>query len=107
MANKIKKRCYASSTTKSIKNKSKLHTGLLDGPANKGACCKPEYLTYVKGESSKSLLILCCVVLSLLGMEPSPVTPLDKTNFSFARDCQLEIDSGLGMWVCVHFPSQC
>lgn len=34
-------------------------------------------------------------------------TPLEKTNYSFARDYQLEIDSRLGMGSCVHFFFQC
>ena len=33
-------------------------------------------------------------------------TPLENTNFSFVSGYQREITSALGMWACVHVPSQ-
>lgn len=34
-------------------------------------------------------------------------TPLERTNFTFTNNCQLETVSGLGMGIHVDFPSRC
>lgn len=56
---------------------------------------------------------MVCVNCLLLGTEPTlkvvcfcRETPLEKTHVSFARGCQLEIASQLGMGARVYFSVQ-
>lgn len=46
-----------------------------------------------------SRLSLPCILVNI----PSD-TPLNKTHLPFARGCQLQRDSCLGLGICTHFP---
>lgn len=66
----------------------------------------------VKHRTSKNAtdFILCLPSPAGLGSLksglPSQGGSIGETNFSVAIGYKLEIASGLGMWICVHFPSQ-